>query len=469
MGLQGFYLLPHPPIVLPEVGRGEEKKISATSKSFETVAKEIAKKAPSTIIIVTPHGVMFQDAVALSYEDKIYGDLEKFGVNNVSMELEIDKKLTNKIYELVYNEGIPSVMVSNSLLRKYNASVFLDHGAMIPLYFINKYYKGYKLVHITYAPLSDIELYKFGIEINKAVEELNENAVFIASGDLSHKLKEDGPYEYSPFGEKFDKEFLGLLQKGDVKGVFSIDEETICNAGECGRRSTAILLGALEGKKFSGELLSYEGTFGVGYGVMNFKVSSEDSPKLKKIEAIRTSSYEKRKNQSDPYVRLARESLTTYLSTGSSINALPEYVTGEMKNTKRGVFVSLKKHGELRGCIGTIFPTTNSIAEEIERNAIEAGLNDPRFYEVEEEELMDIVFSVDVLTEPKPASKEELNPKEYGVIVRSKGKTGLLLPDLEGVNTVEEQLSIALDKAGIDHYEEYSIEKFKVIRHKEEV
>lgn len=469
MSLQGFYLLPHPPIVLPEIGKGEEKKIAKTSESFDEIGREIAEKAPSTIILVSPHGVMFQDAVALSYEDEIYGDLKNFGVPNVSMKFQINKELTSKIYELAYNEGIPSVMATNSLLNNYNASVVLDHGTIVPLYFVNKFYKNYKLVHITYAPLSDIELYKFGILINEAARQLNENAVFIASGDLSHKLKEDGPYNYSPYGEKFDTEFLSALQKGDVERVFNIDEKTIDNAGECGRRSAAILLGALEKKKFEGELLSYEGTFGVGYGVMRFKVLSEDVSKLKELENIRKGAYEKRRNQTDPYVRLARESLTTYLSTGNKIKELPSYVTDEMKNIRRGVFVSLKKHGELRGCIGTILPTTESTAEEIARNAIEAGLNDPRFYEVEEDELMDITFSVDVLTEPEYASKEELNPKEYGVIVKYNGKTGLLLPDLEGVDTVEQQINIALDKADIDHFEDYTIEKFKVIRHKEEV
>jgi len=139
-----------------------------------------------------------------------------------------------------------------------------------------------------------------------------------------------------------------------------------------------------------------------------------------------------------------------------------------MKNTRRGVFVSLKKHGELRGCIGTIYPTTDSVAEEIIRNAIEAGVNDPRFFSVGEEELLDIEFSVDVLTEPERCTKEDLNPKEYGVIVKRGSRVGLLLPDLEGVDTVEEQLAIALRKADINPDEEYTIERFKVIRHREE-
>lgn len=467
MSLEGFYLMPHPPIVIPEVGKGEEKKISDTGSSMDTIGKEIAEKAPDTIILVTPHGTMFRDAIALSYENEISGSMKNFRAPEVSMKLPVNKELTDKIYELAYEDGIPVVMVTDSLLEKYNESVNLDHGAIVPLYFVNRYYKSYKFVHITYAPISDTELYRFGIAVRKAVEEMNEKAVFIASGDLSHKLTEEGPYGYDPSGEKFDEEFLGNLEKGDTEGVFSMDEDMICSAGECGRRSAAIMLGALEGKKFKGELLSHQGTFGVGYGVMRINVISEDSPRLGKIEEAHTAAYESRIEQGDPYVKLARESLTTYLSTGRLLNEIPDYVTDEMKNIERGVFVSLKKHGELRGCIGTIYPATHSIADEIIRNAVEAGLSDPRFYEVEAKELKDIIFSVDVLTKPEFSSREELDPGEYGVIVKNKGKTGLLLHDLEGVNTVDEQLSIALKKAGIEPDENYTIQKFQVVRHKE--
>jgi AmmeMemoRadiSam system protein A/AmmeMemoRadiSam system protein B len=467
MSLQGFYLVPHPPIVIPEVGKGEETKIRDTSNSLDIIAKEIARNTPDTIILITPHGVMFQDAISLSYEEEIKGSLKDFRASSVAFELTIDKELTNKIYEEAFSQRIPVVMATNSLLNKYKTSVFLDHGAMVPLYFIDKYYKDFKLVHITYAALSDIELYQFGIAIREAVEKYDKSAVLIASGDLSHKLKEDGPYGYDSYGEKFDKEFLEHLQNGSLKEVFSMDKQTICSASECGRRSVAILLGAMEGRGFKGELLSYEGTFGVGYGVMRFNLFSETNSGLNMLEEIQKEAHDRKLKQIDPYVRLARESLSFYLKNEKKLKELPKYITDEMKNKKRGVFVSLKKQGELRGCIGTILPITNNIAEEIIRNAIEAGINDPRFNEVELEELLDIDFSVDVLTEPEASSIEELDPKEYGVIVRSKGKAGLLLPDLEGVETVEKQLEIALNKAGIGTYEDYSIQRFKVIRHRE--
>jgi AmmeMemoRadiSam system protein A/AmmeMemoRadiSam system protein B len=468
MRFQGYYLMPHPPIVIPEVGKGEETKISSTSNSMDILGKEIGEIAPDTIVIITPHGTMFGDAIALALEDTLTGSFKNFGAAQVKMEVSTDKPLINKILQLAAEEGIPVAVATNDFLKRYNVTVGLDHGVMVPLYFINKYTSNYKLVHITYAPLGDIDLYKFGMAISKAVGQMDRRAVFIASGDLSHKLKKEGPYDYHHHGEMFDKEFLKYLQEGDVLSVFGMDKEVVCNAGECGRRSILTLLGALEGYKFKGELLSYEGTFGVGYGVMRLNILSEDSSRLIELEGLRRQRQNKKHSQQDPYVRLARESLTKYIITGEELKDLPDYITKEMLDNRRGVFVSLKKHGELRGCIGTIAPTTKSVAHEITRNAIEAGLHDPRFNEVEEEELLDIDFSVDVLMEAEPATREELNPKNYGVIVRSKGKSGLLLPDLEGVETVEQQLSIALQKAGIRKSEEYTIERFQVIRHAED-
>ncbi|MGB9807990.1 MAG: AmmeMemoRadiSam system protein A, partial [Thermosulfidibacteraceae bacterium] len=134
---------------------------------------------------------------------------------------------------------------------------------------------------------------------------------------------------------------------------------------------------------------------------------------------------------------------------------------------RKGVFVSLKKHGELRGCIGTFLPTANSVAEEVIRNAIASATEDPRFPPVTLEELKDITISVDVLDEPEPVSSlDELDPKKYGVIVESGWKRGLLLPDLEGVDTIEQQIAIAMAKAGIRPGEPIKIYRFKVKRFK---
>lgn len=465
--ISAFYTLPHPPIAVHEVGKGEEEKIQVTIDAFNIVASEIARKSPDTIIIITPHGPLFNDAIALSYEDSIKGNLGRFSAPNVKFNVSIDLPLTRKIAQYAGKDDIITVLMTKDTAKSYNMKLELDHGTMVPLYFINKKYKEYNLVHITYGFLPKMQLYKFGMCIKKAVEDSDVDAVFIASGDLSHMLKEDGPYGYNPYGEKFDSEIISLLKAGDVSGIFNMDKTTIEKAGECGLRSYYVMLGVMNGCEFRGNLLSYEDSFGVGYSIMSFYTKEANINIYEILIDENRKRFKQKIETSNPYLRLARESLTFFLASGKYMD-VPSYVTKKMISEKRGVFVSLKKEGQLRGCIGTVFPVTENVAEEIIRNAVEAGLYDPRFVAVTEDELEDIDFSVDVLTEPEKATMGELDPKKYGVIVRSRGKTGLLLPDLDGVDTVEEQLSIALQKAGIGKNEKYSIEKFEVIRYSEE-
>lgn len=167
----------------------------------------------------------------------------------------------------------------------------------------------------------------------------------------------------------------------------------------------------------------------------------------------------------DAYVKLASDSLKYYLEHQKYMK-LPEGLPSEMLDKRAGVFVSLKKDGQLRGCIGTIEGFTNSIAEEIIRNAVSAGFGDPRFYQVSQKEFPNLDISVDVLGESFPViDKSILDAKRYGVIVSLGGRRGLLLPNLEGVDTPEEQIDIALDKAGISEIEDYELAAFEVVRH----
>ena len=445
MSINGFYLFPHPPIVLPEVGKGEEKKIISTYNSMDKLAQEIGEKAPKTIIIISPHGSMFRDAISLLYGENIRGNMGQFGAPEVFFNKNIDQDLTDKIYDLSLSENIPVIKSDESILKQHNSSFKLDHGTMVPLYFIDKYYKDYKLVHITYAPLSDEKLFEFGKILFEASKE--ENTILIASGDLSHRLKENGPYGFNSDGPKFDEKVLELLKEGSVSTLLNMDKCLVENAGECGMRSILILVGAMNSMGFKGDLLSYEDTFGVGYGVMKFDINNNE--------------------EENPYVRLARENLTHFLKTGNILENIPYYVLAEMKEEKKGVFVTLYKDGNLRGCIGTIFPTTDSICEEIIRNSIQAGIYDPRFRSVTLDELSYIEFSVDVLDSPEASIMENLDPINYGIILTSGNKKGLLLPNLDGVGTVQQQIKITKDKAGIKDKEDYSIERFKVTRYKE--
>ncbi len=165
-------------------------------------------------------------------------------------------------------------------------------------------------------------------------------------------------------------------------------------------------------------------------------------------------------------MRLARETLEAYVRERKIID-MPAWVPEDFLERRAGVFVSLKKGGGLRGCIGTISPVRDNMAEEIIENAISAGMQDPRFEPVSTGELAALTYSVDVLGEPESiGSLGELDVKKYGVIVTAGYKRGLLLPDLEGVDTPEEQVSIALRKAGIGPYEDYAMERFRVDRFK---
>lgn len=174
-------------------------------------------------------------------------------------------------------------------------------------------------------------------------------------------------------------------------------------------------------------------------------------------------------NRRDPYVMLAKKTLELYVTQRKTPDIESLSLPKEMLEQSAGVFVSIKTKGDrLRGCIGTINPYYENIAEEIVHNAISAGTRDPRFPPVREHELADLVYSVDVLMEAiRIDSIDQLDVKRYGVIVRSGDRTGLLLPNLDGVNTPEEQVSIALSKAGIDPRKEYTLERFEVIRHGE--
>ncbi|MBI4334875.1 MAG: AmmeMemoRadiSam system protein A [Chloroflexi bacterium] len=164
-------------------------------------------------------------------------------------------------------------------------------------------------------------------------------------------------------------------------------------------------------------------------------------------------------------VKLARDTVEKYVREGKTIK--PADLTPEMKG-KAGVFVSIKKHGELRGCIGTFEPTQRNVAEEIISNAIASATRDPRFPPVDERELEELTFSVDVLTKPVPACKEGLDPRKYGVIVQCGWRKGLLLPDLEGVDTVDQQVEICRCKANIGPEEPVKLYCFEVNRYKSE-
>jgi AmmeMemoRadiSam system protein A len=227
------------------------------------------------------------------------------------------------------------------------------------------------------------------------------------------------------------------------------------------------MAGALDGKAVEATQYSHEDVTGVGYGICSFYPQGDDDGRhflAARLNHIQDE-LEQKRQKSDAYVKLARASAEYFVKHGKVMD-LPDWVPPEMLDTKAGAFVSVHKFGALRGCIGTIASTQKNLALEIIHNAVSAVAKDPRFEPVEENELNYLDINVDVLGEAESIESEaELDVKKYGVIVQSGFKRGLLLPDLDGVDTVEEQIDIACRKAGIYDDETYSLERFEVIRH----
>lgn len=460
MGITTAYMVPHPPFIIPEIGRGEEKKIQATIDAYEEIARRVGQDRPDTIVLISPHQTMYADYFHISPGEAASGDFRQFGAGQVRLEADYDKDFTELLCQFAVGENLRAGTLGEREKR-------LDHGTMVPLYFINRHWTNYRLVRVGLSGLSFAEHYRLGQYIQRTAEVLDRRTVLIGSGDLSHRLREDGPYGYREEGPKYDRKIMEVMGKGTFSKLLEFSEAFCEKAGECGHRSFIILAGALDGYQVCGECLSYEGPFGVGYGICAYKICDKDSNRkfleqYKEKERIRL---QELRAKEDAYVKLARSTIETYVRTGKMME-VPKGLCPELYDRRAGVFVSLKKGGSLRGCIGTIEAVQPFVAAEIIQNAVSACSKDPRFSPVEADELEQLTISVDVLGETeKIYDLEELDVKRYGVIVTRGFRRGLLLPNLDGVDTVEEQIAIAKQKAGIGAHEDAELERFEVVRH----
>ena len=303
--------------------------------------------------------------------------------------------------------------------------------------------------------------------IRKAVEQTGRKAVLIASGDLSHKLQTYGPYGYAKEGPEYDARIMDVARRAAFGEMLEFDETFCDKAAECGHRSFVIMAGALDGLAVEAKVYSHEDVTGVGYGICSFHPAGPDESRhfLEQYRAAQEEKLRRRHEAEDPFVRLARETVESYVLERTTPE-VPDWATDEMKRKQAGVFVSIHKEGKLRGCIGTFLPTRENIAKEIISNAVSASTRDPRFDPIGPEELKWLEINVDVLSAPeKISSMAELDVRRYGVIVSCGSRRGLLLPDLDGVDTVEEQVDIARRKGGIRENEPVTLERFEVVRH----
>ena len=449
--------VPHPPIILPEVGKGEEQKIAHTTAAYQQAMMFLKSYQPETLIIISPHTTLYADYFHVSSGKTAHGDFIRFNAPQVMEDAEYDVEFVQELEKVCHNQGFPCGTQGEQMPE-------LDHGTLIPLRFWHQAGGTGKIVRLGLSGLSLLHHYELGRILAAVSQKLNRRTVIIASGDLSHKLLSEGPYGFAAEGPVFDAQIIDIFKSADFAKMLSMSPQLCDAAGECGHRSFVIMAGAFDCKALKSDLLSYEGPFGVGYGVATFSITGDDASR-NFADKLREE-HLKMINKEDAYVRLARYTVEHFVRTGLMPLDIPQLLP-EMLIEKAGVFVSLKKRGQLRGCIGTISPVQTSLALEIIKNAVSACSQDSRFSPVRLEELDELVYSVDVLKPAEPISSVEvLDAKKYGVIVQNGSRRGLLLPDLEGVETPAEQIAIAKQKAGILPYEEVQLSRFEVVRHK---
>jgi MEMO1 family protein len=450
IGESGFcagFIMPHPPVLIPEIGKGRETAAGKTAEGYRCVASRIADIKPDTIVIVSPHAPLFGDFLFVYDEPVLSGSFARFGSSSLSLSAAQDSPFVRAFRNALLDAGISGGTCSRSVLDRYEIDPGLDHGVLVPLYFILEAYKDFQLVCLSSSAFDQRTVLRVGGLLSKVASSRGKRVCIVASGDLSHKVTAESPYGMVPEGEAFDREITSAVASGRLADVLSIDAGLREAAAECGYNAIVMLAGALGfdaergGPSMKSTLYSDEAPFGIGYCLAGFEPTAE------------VSSWQG---------SLARSVIASFVRTG---RIPPVSGAGSHGSESAGCFVSLKIAGVLRGCIGTIHAVTGSLEDEIARNAVAACSEDPRFEPVTEEELLSLEISVDVLGKSEGvSSRANLDPRRFGVIVSAGMRRGLLLPDLEGVDTVDEQLSIACRKGGIDPAGDFAVERFTVTR-----
>lgn len=253
---------PHPPILVPKIGGSRIKEVDKTKKALEAVSKKMKALDPDTIIFITPHGEISTTAPHVYAGDYFEGNFSMFGAGSVKISCKGDSELAALIMNRSVSDNVAAAPTSGS---------DLDHGIMVPLYYIKDagLEKPILPIAISVSPLR--KLFAFGKVIAQAVGSTDKKVAIVASADMSHRLTEDAPNSYDPNGPIFDKQLVALVKENDVDGILDFDSYLADVAGQDALWSIAILLGALDGQGFKSKVLSYEGPFGVGYMVAEFE------------------------------------------------------------------------------------------------------------------------------------------------------------------------------------------------------
>lgn len=256
-------ICPHPPIIVPEVGGEELKRVQKTVRAMQKLNKIFVQEKPAVVFLISPHTIFTGREFNLLTDIDLSGSLEMFGAPEVQLSFGSEPEFAKRIQEEALKQGL-SVHLPGFFE--------LDHASIVPLYYLSQNYDSFHLVISSFSTGSIEDHFQYGKIVGEIAQKYSKRVAIIASGDLSHCLSPTAPGGYSARGEEFDQSLVNLIQENDVQGIINLDPSLIEEAGECGLRSIIILLGVLSSYHYSPLILSYEGPFGVGYLVANFKL-----------------------------------------------------------------------------------------------------------------------------------------------------------------------------------------------------
>ena len=261
MGLVGCYVTPHPPIIVPDVGGKRLAEVRSTVDAMLALGRETALLAPDTIVLLSPHAPIDSRHLTVCVAGRYVGSLAMFGAAQIAVSLEADDTLAQAVVSEAESAGLP--VIGRGRPRSV---VDLDHGAVVPLSFLLRDLQPPpRFVELGFSFVPPAVHLAFGQALARAAEASGRRVVFVASGDMSHRLIPDAPAGFTPLGREFDASVESAFAAGDEEALLAIPPGLIDAAGECGYRSLLVLFGALRGRSYSPRVLSYEGPFGVGY------------------------------------------------------------------------------------------------------------------------------------------------------------------------------------------------------------
>ncbi len=441
-GIPLAVLMCHAPIVLPEIGGARASSCASSTAAMIEAGRAVVEARPDVVVLVSPHTPRPRGAFGVV--DAIAGSFARFGVPEVALRLPTAHEAVDRIELHARSAGVSTRRLPEAPL---------DHGALVPLHFlVQAGWQGPTVVLSFPADFDGRECSRMGEAIARSAAESGQRWVLVASGDMSHRLVPGAPAGFDPRAQKFDAAVTDAVSRGEYRATMAIDPELRDLAAEDVIDSLEVAAAAVAWDARGHRVLSYEGPFGVGYLVAI----------LHRAEHVPSIGGSGGGEPGTKLVALARSAIAAHLSG----DALPPLGAGG--SPARGVFVTLwgppidpDTRRELRGCVGHIEPLHPTLEDEVATCAVASATRDVRMVPIRRDELSELDIEVKVLGPLErvdgPAS---LDPARYGVLVTQGRKRGVLLPKVEGVETVEEQLGIACRKGGVDRTLPYEIHRF---------